>query len=158
VEGEQVSFAEVVGESRMKVHKKVYRNVDEPQVTKELEGQVTEDGIKLDVTDLEAVGERLAEVRARLAADKKEEARLRKLVLTNPLAKEGYCNGFIEITGRDTLVTDDQEMLDYLENQDLLSGVQDTKISTKKLRKLAEEDEELAGLLVFDRGRTVKIR
>lgn len=155
---EVVSFADVVNAARQKVPKKTYRNVDEPQVTKELEGQVTEDGIKLDVTDLEAIGERLAEIRARLAADKKEEARLKKLILTNPLAKEGYCNGFIEITGRDNIVTDDRDMLDYLENECLLEGVQDTKISVKKLRQLADENDELAELLVFDRGRTIKIR
>jgi hypothetical protein len=153
-----VSFAEVVGAARMQVPKKVYRNVDEPQVTKELEGQVTEEGIKLDVTDLEAIGQRLAEVRTRIAADKKEEDRLKKLILTNPLAKEGYCNGYIEITGADTLVTDEPEMLEYLEVEGLLSSVQDVKISTKKLRKLASEDEELAKLLVFDRGRRIKKR
>jgi hypothetical protein len=150
-----MSFAEVVGAARMQVPRKVYRNVDEPQVTKELEGKITEDGIKLDTTNLEAVGQRLAEVRTRIAADKKEEERLKKLILTNPLAKEGYCNGYIEIAGADSLVVDDPEMLAYLESRGLLSRVQDVKISVKKVRDLASEDEELEKLLVFDRGRRV---
>jgi hypothetical protein len=153
-----VSFAEVVGAARMNVPKKVYRNVDEPQVTKALEGQVTPEGIKLDTTDLEAVGERLAELRVRMAADKKEEDRLKKLILTNPLAKEGYCNNYIEITGADTLVLNDPDMLAYLEANGLVGKVSDTKISAPKLRALAAEDEKLAELLVFDRGRKVNKR
>ena len=152
-----VSFADVVGAARMQVPRKVYRNVDEPQPP-ELRGQVTEDGIQLDTVDLESVGERLSFFRTRIAADKKEEERLKKLILTNPLAREGYCNGYIEITGADTPVLDDPEMLAYLEEQDLLRGVSDTKISVKKLRKLASEDEELAKLMVYDRGRRVKKR
>jgi len=152
-----VSFAEVVNAARMQVPKKVYREVDEPPpAPKELEGQVTDGEIKLDTMDLECVAERLVFFRTRIAADKKEEARLKKLVLTNPKAREGYCNSYIEINGADTLVMDDPDMLAYLEEQDLLTGIQDTKISAKKLRALAAEDEELAKLLVFDRGRRIK--
>jgi len=151
-----MSFADVVAAAKLQIPKKVYRNVDEPApLDAKLAGKVTKDGITLDTMDLDALGERLLELRVRMSADKKEADRLRDLILTNTLATEGYANPFIEIKGADYLVENDPKTVAYLRKHGLLEKVQDVKISKKKLRDLAEDNEGLAKVLVFDRGRKV---
>ena len=152
-----MSFADVVADARKPDPKRDrnYRNTDEPQLEMPpLEGQVTNDGIKLDTTDMDALGERIKAVRLELASLKKEEERLRKLILVHPDARVGFSNAHIEIAGEERLVSDDPKMLAFLEENDLLGGVSELKVSVRKLRRLgtemrdsADEPSELRGTL-----------
>ena len=147
-----MGLADVVNEMQGKPEKK------SPELAAKLEGQVTEDGdIKLDTTDLEAVGARIKEVRGLLAPLKKEEERLRKLILSHPKAKEGYHNLSIKITGSDEVDTTSPDVLSALVQSKVLNEAMNISFSAPKIRKLAEKHEDIAKALKKAKQRSRKI-
>ena len=159
-----MSFADVVAASRTPDPKKdrLYRNEDTPETA--AAGLENEDSEAYDPKDLSGLGSRLKEVRLEIASLKKEEEKLRKMILVHPESKVGYSNPYISIGGEDRLVKDDPKLIEYLEKNGLLDKVSKRTIEVRKLRRLGEDlrddpdvPSELERLFVYDKGRKLKI-
>lgn len=142
-----MGLAETVGELKGK---------KEPEV--ELKGEVQENGtIKLDTTDLDAVGKALKIVRKRMAADRKEEKRLKQLVLEHPDAKIGYANQFIHISGSKEMDVEDPQLLAALVRTKTLNRALNMTLSAPKIREIAETEPEVAKAITTSAARKVNI-
>lgn len=115
------------------------------EIETELSGELDEStgNIKLDTADLDAVSARLREVRIKQRALKKEEDRLKVLVLSHEHAKIGYSNEFIQIVSMDNLETT-PELLEALITTKKLNEAFNMSISIPKIRDLAEKHKVIA--------------
>lgn len=125
----------------------------------ELGGTIDEDGkIVLDTTDLEAIGARLKAVRGLQAKCKKEDERLRKLILAHPDAKPGFKNTSIEIEGSQQMRTDNPELLVALMQTKTFGEALNLTISAPKVRAIAEKEPKVAEAVRYATVRKVKQR
>jgi hypothetical protein len=123
----------------------------------ELTGKVAEDGtIVLDTTDLDAVGARLKAVRQLAARCKKEDDRLRKLILAHPSSKPGYRNLSIEIEGSQQMRTDNPELLAALMKAKLFGAACNMSLSPPKIRELAVKHPKIAAAIKHAEVRKIK--
>lgn len=151
-----MGLADLADELQGKKPKKPIEQVD---LEAELGGKAEEDGsIKLDVTDLEAIGARLREVRKKKATLKKEEDRLRTLVLGHPDSKVGFSNGSIIISSSQEMNTNSPELLAALEKTGTLDEAYNKSISPPKVREIAKREAEVAAAITTFTVRKVKIR
>lgn len=125
----------------------------------ELSGEVTADGIiKLDTTNLDVIGARLRAVRQLAAKCKKEDERLKKLILAHPDSKPGYKNSAIEIEGSQQMMTDNPELLVALMQTNNFAAACNMSVSQPKVRALAETEPKIADALRYSTVRKVKQR
>ena len=150
-----MSLSELVSELQGRPEKK--KDVADVELEAKLEGQVTETGdIKLDTADLEAVGARLKEVRAKARTLKKQEDQLKALILSHPQAKAGYANAHIEIEGTETIDLEDPELLLALMKTKTFAAACNLSLSQPKVREIAEKKKDVAAVVKKLRGRKIK--
>jgi hypothetical protein len=124
----------------------------------ELSGEVKDDGtIVLDTKDLGALGRRINVVRKTASGAKKEEKRLRELILAHPDAKLGFNNGIIEIQPNESIEMTPQ-LEEALRSEGLYEEVLNVSVSMPKVRKVASTNPTIAAALKTARrvGRKVK--
>jgi len=117
--------------------------VIEHDLEAELSGKVEDGNIKLDTADMDALGARIREVRIKSRYLKKEDERLRELILAHPLAKLGYGNESIEIGKNDSVDMTAELVLSLIKAKKLNEAL-NVSISVPKVRKLAEKNDEIA--------------
>lgn len=151
-----MSLSELVGELKGRPEKKK-KDIAEVEIEAKLEGQVLETGdIKLDTTDLEAIGARLKEVRAKQRTLKKEEDALKALILSHRDAKAGYANRSIEIEGTETIDLEHPPLLAALLKTKTLGAACNMSLSIPKVREIASKNKDVAAAIKMQHGRKIK--
>lgn len=112
----------------------------------------------LDVTNLPKLSIRLKKVREEIARLKKDEDRLKSLILAHPDSKIGHSNDSIKIGETTTPDTEDPHLHAVLRKKGHWDKVATVSISKPKLREVAEEDEDVAKAITWLSSRTVRKR
>ena len=135
------------------------KSVIEHDLEAELSGKVVDGEIKLDTTDIDELSARLRVVRIKLRALKKEDDRVRQLILAHPSAKVGFGNRAIEISANET-VDITPELLSALADSKKINEAVNISFSVPKIRKLAETNATIAEAFGAARlvGRKIKTK
>jgi hypothetical protein len=150
-----MSLSELVGELKGRPEKK--KDIAEVELEAKLEGQVTETGdIRLDTTDLDAIGAKLKEVRAKQRTLKKEEDALKALILSHKNAKAGYANQSIEIEGTESIDLQHPPLLAALMKTKTFGAACNLSLSQPKVREIAAKNKDVAAAIKMQHGRKIK--
>jgi hypothetical protein len=113
--------------------------------TVERSGTIKPDGkIVMDTADIDTLTRRLNEVRGQIGDLKKEEERLRVLILQHPSAKPGFDNGMIMVKGTEEIDLEDPELLAALLACGRLNEAVNMSLSAPKVRQIASIEPKVA--------------
>lgn len=126
----------------------------------ELGGQVTADGeLKLDTADITVVTAELKRVRNEMKVLKKDEERLKVLLLSHPLAKAGFINSSIEIEGTQSIDLFNGALLSALMETKTFTQACNLTLSQPKVREIAARTPDVAAAVekAILHGRKIKV-